>query len=177
MIRTNPAKDYPQIQESAYIDPTAVIIGNVKIGNNVFVGPLAVIRADEPRSRIIVKDNCNVQDRVIIHALAGTSVEVGRFTSLSHGCIVHGPCRIGKNCFIGFGSVVFNARLGEGAIVKHLAVIDGVHISAGKVVGPCRAIRSDEDAKFLESADSKIKDFIKRVVKANMGLVKGYKNE
>ena len=105
-IRPNPQGDYPKIDKTAYIDPSAVIIGKVTIGRNVFVAPGAVIRADEPESFIRIGDNCNIQDRVVAHALANTSVIIGRNTSLSHGCIVHGPCVIGKGCFIGFGSVI-----------------------------------------------------------------------
>lgn len=52
MFRWNPQGDYPQVDKSAYIDPTAVIVGKVNIGKNVFVGPTAVIRADEPGSTI-----------------------------------------------------------------------------------------------------------------------------
>ena len=113
MFRWNPEGDYPQIDDSAYIDSTAVIIGKVDIGKNVFIGPGAVVRADELGSSITIKDNCNIQDRVIIHALENTSVLIEENTSLVHGCIVHGPCKIGKNCFIGFGSVVFNAEVGS----------------------------------------------------------------
>jgi len=177
MIKPSPAGDRPRIHESAYVDPTAVIIGKVRIGRNVFIGPLAVIRSDEPESRIIIDDNCNIQDRVIIHALAGTSVKVGRSASLSHGCIVHGPCRIGKRCFIGFGSVVFNARLGDGVIVKHLAVVEGVNISAGKTVKSCQSVKNNKDTGPLEIADPKTRDFVKRVVITNLTLAKGYRNE
>lgn len=101
MIRCNPEGFYPKIHTSAYIDATAIVIGNVRIGKNVFVAPGAVIRADEPESFISVGDNCNVQDRVIIHALGNGSVIIGENTSLAHGCIVHGPCRIEKDCFKG----------------------------------------------------------------------------
>ncbi len=48
MLSWNPQGDYPQIDDSAYIDPAAVIIGKVSIARNVFIGPTAVIRADEP---------------------------------------------------------------------------------------------------------------------------------
>ena len=98
----NPQGDHPQIDNTAYIDSTAVIIGRVKIGKNVFVGPGAVIRADESESSITVEDNCNVQDRVIIHALENSSVLIEKNTSLAHGCIIHGPCKIGEDCFVDF---------------------------------------------------------------------------
>jgi len=107
MIRKNPNGDYPEIDNTAYTDPSATVIGNIKIGKNVFVGPQAVLRADEPDSLIIIEDNCNIQDKVVIHAMKDTPVLIESNTSLAHGCIIHGPCKIGRNCFIGFGSVVF----------------------------------------------------------------------
>jgi len=109
MISWNPDGDRPQVDDSAYIHPTAVIISKVSIGKNVFVGPEAVIRTDEPGSSIIIRDNCNVQDRVIIHALENSSVLVEENASLTHGCIIHGPCKISRNSFVGFGSVVFKS--------------------------------------------------------------------
>ncbi|MBU4305987.1 MAG: carbonate dehydratase, partial [Candidatus Omnitrophica bacterium] len=118
MIRCNPSGEYPKIDKTTYIDPTAMVIGKVKIGKNVFVAPGAVIRADETGSSITVKDNCNIQDRVIIHALENTSVLIEENTSLAHGCIIHGPCKIGKKCFIGFGSVVFKSEIGEKSLIK-----------------------------------------------------------
>ncbi len=177
MINRNPSGDYPQINNTAYIHPTAVIIGKVNIGRNVFIGPTAVIRADEPGSSIIVKDNCNVQDRVIIHALEDSSVLIGENTSLAHGCIIHGPCKIGKNCFIGFGAVVFNAEIDEDVVVKHLVIVEGVSIFSGRIVESGEAVRDEEDARELRSADKKSRDFIKKVVKTNLELGKGYKNE
>jgi len=176
MIRRNPSGDYPKIDKTAYIDPSAMIIGKVKIGKNVFVAPGAVIRADEPGSSIIVKDNCNVQDRVIIHALEDSSVLIGENTSLAHGCIVHGPCKIGKNCFIGFGSVVFKAAVGDGVCIKHLVVVEGVDILPERIIESHHLVNCEEDVRDLKYADKKIKDFMEKVVKVNLDLIRGYKH-
>jgi len=177
MIRKNPNGDYPEIDNTAYIDPSATIIGNTKIGKNVFVGPQAVIRADEPDSSILIEDNCNIQDRVVIHALRDTSVLIENNTSLAHSCMIHGPCKIGKNCFIGFGSVVFNAVVGNGAVIMHLVVVEGANILSGTMVSSSRSISSADDTKELEHVDKKLKEFAKKVIKANLDLVRGYKNE
>ena len=172
----NPQGDHPQIDNTAYIDSTAVIIGRVKIGKNVFVGPGAVIRADESESSITVEDNCNVQDRVIIHALENSSVLIEKNTSLAHGCIIHGPCRIGEECFVGFGSVVFNAEICNGVIVKHLSCVEGVKILAEKIVGSCRVVNSEDDVKELVLVDKEMKNFAKKVIQTNLNLVKSYLN-
>lgn len=177
MIGWNPDGDYPQIDNAAYIHPTAVIIGQVKIDKNVFIGPGAVLRADEPRSLITIKDNCNVQDRVIIHALKGTSVLIEKDTSLAHGCIIHGPCKINKNCFVGFGSVVFDAKIGEGVVIKHLTVVEGVNIPHGKKIESSQSVNSENEAKELKCTDKSTRDFAEKVIKANLNLVKKYKQE
>ena len=175
MLKCNPEGDYPQVDKSAYIDSTAVIVGKVNIGKNVFVGPTAVIRADEPGSTIVIGDNCNVQDRAIIHALENTSVLIEENTSLAHGCIIHGPCKIGKNCFIGFGSVVFKSEIEQDVVIKHLVIVEGVSIPARKIVESGKVIRGEEDARKSRSVGKKSRDFIKKVFKTNLGLVKGYK--
>jgi len=72
-IRKNPAGDFPKIHPSAVIDPSSQIIGNVLIEENVFIGPLTVIRADERGGDgmvqpIIISPDVNIQDVVIIHS-------------------------------------------------------------------------------------------------------------
>ncbi|OGS45823.1 MAG: carbonate dehydratase [Elusimicrobia bacterium RIFOXYD2_FULL_34_15] len=176
MIRKNPKGDIPIIHRTSYIDVDATVIGKVIIGKNVFVGPLAVIRADEPGSSIIIKDNCNVQDRVIIHTLESTTVKISESTSLAHGCIVHGPCKIGKRCFIGFGAVIFKANLGNEVIVKHLAIVEGVRIPSKKLVPNGVVIDSRNKIKNLKNATKELEDFSQKVVKTNLDLVKGYEN-
>lgn len=176
MIKSNPSGDYPQIHKDAFIDESAVIVGKVSIGKNVFIAPGAVIRADEPGSSIIIKADCNVQDRVVIHALSKSRVIINKETSLSHGCIVHGLSEIGKKCFIGFGSVVFRARLGNGVVVKHLAVVEGIEIPQNRSVESHKTITNQEDLKDLGFVNKEMKAFTRRVVKANLKLVRGYKH-
>ncbi|MCA1792844.1 MAG: hypothetical protein LC660_03045 [Desulfobacteraceae bacterium] len=82
MIYRNHAGDKPIVHATATIHPSAVVIGNVQIGEKVFVGPNAVIRADEPCPEgkveaIVIGSEVNIQDGVIIHALGGSPVLVG----------------------------------------------------------------------------------------------------
>jgi len=177
MIRSNPQGDLPKIDKSAFIDPTAVVIGKVKIGKNVLVAPGAVIRADEENSSITIGDNCNVQDRVIVHALGNSSVIIRKNTSLSHGCIVHGPCRIDEGCFVGFGSIIFKATLHKRVFVKFLAVVSGVVIPARSLIGAGMVIDAAERVKKLTLASAELKKFTQNVLKANFELVRGYKKE
>ena len=176
MIRKNPNGDHPNIDDTAYIDPSAVIIGKVKIGKNIFVGPAAVLRADEPNSSIIIEDNCNIQDRVVLHSLEDSLVLIEKSASLAHGSIIHGPCKIGNNCFIGFGSVIFNSEIGEGAVILHLVVLEGVNILSGKMIESSRSLRSIDDVSKLKQVDQKLKDFTRKVIKTNLDLDKMYKD-
>jgi carbonic anhydrase len=175
MIRSNPKGDYPKIDKSAYADTSAVIIGKVKIGRNVFIGPGAVIRADEEKSSIVISDNCNIQDRVIMHALRGSKVTIGENTSLSHGCIIHGPCKIGKGCFIGFGSVVFRAELKDRVCVKFMAGVLNVDIPAGRMIQNGVMVDTEKKVKGLKPVSKELKKFSQCVLKANLDLLKGYK--
>lgn len=178
-IRGNAGGDWPVVDRTAYVDPSAQVIGNVRIGARVYVGPNAVIRADEADAAgkvqaIVIGDECNVQDGVIIHALGGTEVTVGRRTSLAHGCIVHGPCAIGANSFVGFGAVVYKATLGDDAFVNAGAVVQGVDLAAGAVVPPAIAVLTEHDAAKLNKTTPANREFMEKVVKANLALAKGY---
>jgi carbonic anhydrase/acetyltransferase-like protein (isoleucine patch superfamily) len=171
--------DRPQVDSTAYIDPTAQVVGKVQIGAGVFVGPNAVIRADELGDSggvesIVIGPECNVQDAVIIHSLGGKSVNVGARTSLAHGCVVHGPCNIGEGCFVGFRAVVFNAALGNGAFVGAGAIVQGVELPAGALVPPGTVVNSTEIVSGLPETGPKEREFIEEVVATNLKLARGY---
>ena len=173
-IRPNPNGDWPEV------DPTAQVIGNVHIGARVYVGPNAVIRADETDDKgqvqpIEIAAQCNVQDGVIIHALGGTQVTVGKRTSLAHGCIIHGPCTIGQGCFIGFRAVIYNAALEDGVFIGTGAVVQGVDLAENAYVPPTGAIMSKEDvAKHVSTTSPTDCEFMKKVTNTNLVLTKGY---
>ena len=179
-LRPNPDGDWPQVAPTAYIDLTAQIIGNVRIDAQVFIGPNAVIRADEADDNgkvlpIEIGAECNVQDGVIIHALGGTKVTIGRRTSLAHGCIIHGPCTLGENCFIGFRVVIYDATLGDEVFIGAGAVIQGVELCSKALVPPGVSILSREHLiKLASTTDSVDREFIKKVKAANIALAKGY---
>ena len=150
------------------------------IGPEVYIGPNAVIRADESDDNsdvqpVVIESGCNVQDGVIVHALAGTQVRIGAQTSLAHGCIIHGPCVIGEWCFVGFRAVVFNAALGDGVFVDTSAVVQGVDLPANALVGPGVVVSSKEDAaKHVGTTSQANVSFREDVVAANQALADRY---
>lgn len=180
MLRKCPAGYYPEVSENAFIDPTAIICGRVVIEDNVFVGPYAVIRADEVDESgnmepILIKQGSNIQDGVVIHSKAGAAVTVGARTSIAHRSIVHGPCSVGDDVFIGFNSVVFRTAIGEGCVIRHNCVIDGRDLPDTFHVPPMTAIGPDFDLNLIDKVPPEYSSFSESVVSANHALVEGYK--
>ncbi len=178
-IRPNLAGDCPEIHPNALIDPSAQIIGNVKIEKNVFIAPLAVIRADERGpdglvSPIVIGEEVNIQDGVIIHSHGGALVTIGPRTSVGHGAAIHGPCLIGKECFLAMRSTVYSATLGAGvwvgmaAMVMRTTIESHVYIQAGSV------IRSPTDALDLRLVSAKEKQYMQKVWESSRILREEY---
>jgi carbonic anhydrase/acetyltransferase-like protein (isoleucine patch superfamily) len=180
MIRRNPRGDLPVISESAYVDQTAIICGKVIIGENVFIGPYAVIRADEVDESgelepVVIGANSNIQDGVVIHSKSGARVTIGEHTSIAHRAIVHGPCVIGARVFIGFNSVLFNCTIGDGCVVRYNAVVDGVELPAGFYVPSTERIGPSTDLSSLPKVSTSASEFSESVALTNNELVQGYK--
>ncbi len=174
-LEANAAGHYPEITPTAYVHPTATVIGRVCIGDRAFVGPHAVIRADEVGADgniepIVIEESTNVQDCAIIHALGGSGVVIGPSTSIAHAAVIHGPCKIGSHCFVGFHSVVFRATLADGVIVMHQSLVEGVVLSRGLFVPSMTAVLCDGDVSRLKFATIDTVAFADKVINANLLL-------
>jgi len=133
LIRTFRGKT-PQIAATAYVDPQAVVIGNVVIGEDSSVWPCAVIRGDSHSIRIGARTN--VQDGSICHAdYPDYPLTVGDDITVGHSAILHG-CTIESRCLIGMGSIIMNgAKIGTGSIIAAGTVItENVEIPPGSMV-------------------------------------------
>lgn len=174
-LERNSAGDFPKVAPSAFVHETAVLIGNVIVGERVFIGSQAVLRADEAVGDgivqpVIVGDGANVQDRVVVHALGGTRVDIGSNSSIAQAAVVQGPCQIGANCFIGFDSVVFKAALGDDVVVMHQSLVEGVTIPSGLHVPSMTPVRSEEDVSRLTPPTADMIALAKEVAQANTAL-------
>ncbi|OLU22371.1 carbonate dehydratase [Pseudomonas sp. PA15(2017)] len=181
MIRKNPRGDLPQIHPSAFVDPTAILCGLVIVEENVFIGPYAVIRADEMDANghidpIVIGAHSNIQDGVVIHSKSGARVSIGQNTSIAHRAIVHGPCAVGNAVFIGFNSVLFNCVVEDRCVVRHNAVVDGVHLPAGFYVRSTERIGAETDLSTLPQVPAAASEFSEDVARTNNELVLGYKS-
>ncbi len=129
MIRNHRGR-IPQIAASAYIDPQAVVIGDVTIGEFSSVWPCTVIRGDVHWIRI--GKRTNIQDGCVLHVMKDTHpLILGDAVTIGHGVVLHG-CTIESRVLIGMGSVLLNgAQVGEGSIIAA-----GTLVPEGTVVPP-----------------------------------------
>ncbi|AFY95285.1 ribulose bisphosphate carboxylase small subunit [Chamaesiphon minutus] len=174
----------PQIHPSAYVHAFSNIIGDVRIGANVMIAPGISIRADEGNP-FGIGDNTNIQDGVVIHGLeqgrvigddnAEYSVWIGANTSITHMALIHGPAYVGDNCFIGFRSTVFNAKVGDGCIVMMHALIQDVEIPPGKYVPSGAIITNQQQADRLSEVQPDDRKFAAHIISINDSLRSGYR--
>ena len=111
----------PVVDPTAYVHPSAVLIGDVIIGPGCYVGPCASLRGDF--GRLILEAGANLQDTCVMHGFPGTDTVVEENGHIGHGAVLHG-CRIGKNALIGMNAVIMdNAIIGESSIVAASAFV------------------------------------------------------
>ncbi len=120
---------HPRIHPSAFLAPTAVVIGNVTIEEEASVWFGAVLRGDEPEHEIRVGARTSVQDNVVLHVSKRGATIIGRGVTIGHGAILE-SCTVGDGALIGMGAVVLQgAAVGEQALVAAGAVVgDGAQI-------------------------------------------------
>ena len=136
----------PVIKSSSFIHPTASVIGDVHIGENVYVGPGAAIRGDW--GTIVIEDGCNIQENCIIHMFPGITVTLKKGAHIGHGAVLHGV-NIGENCLIGMNAVLMDeVVLEKECIVGALSFIKAKSIfeSRSLIVGnPAKKIKTISD--------------------------------
>lgn len=174
----------PTIDKTAYVHSFSNIIGDVRIGPEVMVAPSTSIRADEGEP-FYIGEGTNIQDGVVIHGLEegrvigddqeNYSVWIGKDTSITHMSLIHGPAYVGDNCFIGFRSTVFNARVGNGCIVMMHALIQDVEIPPGKYVPSGAIITNQQQADRLPDVQDEDRQFASHVIVINDALRTGYR--
>ena len=173
----------PKIDSSSYVHSFSNVIGDVRMGAHVLVAPGTSIRADEG-TPFFIGAGSNIQDGVVIHGLEqgrvvgddnqSYSVWIGKDVSITHKALIHGPCYIGDESFIGFRSTVFNARIGEGCIVMLHALIQDVEIAPGKYVPSGAVITNQQQADRLPDVQPADMEFSHHVVGINESLRQGY---
>jgi carbonic anhydrase/acetyltransferase-like protein (isoleucine patch superfamily) len=123
----------PVIHPTAFIAPTASVMGDVTIGADASVWYGAVLRGD--LEAISIGDETNIQDLTMVHADPGVPCRIGRRVGVGHRAILHG-CVVEDQCLVGMGSIILNrACIGSGSVVAAGALVpEGMMVPPGSLV-------------------------------------------
>ena len=111
----------PQIDASAWVANSAVVIGDVRMAAGSSLWPTAVARGD--LEQITIGVGSNIQDGAVLHGDPGQPVKIGNDVTVGHRAVIHGAT-LGDGCLVGIGAVVLNGvTVGEGALVAAGSVV------------------------------------------------------
>ena len=149
----------PSIHASAYVDPTALVIGQVTLGAQSSIWPMTVVRGDI--NVISIGERTNIQDGSILHVThdgefspGGAKLTVGNDVTVGHSVILH-ACTLKDTCLIGIGSVVLDnaivhshTMIGAGSLVTSGKELEGGYLWMGR---PAKKIRelNDREIEYL----------------------------
>jgi carbonic anhydrase/acetyltransferase-like protein (isoleucine patch superfamily) len=140
----------PEIGDSAYVDASAVVVGDVTIESEASVWPGAVLRGDH--GSIVLREGANVQDNATLHE----DVELGPYTTVGHNAIVH-AAHTERRSMVGMGAIVLDdATIGEESIVAANSVVTGgTEVPERTLVAgaPAEVVKELEDTGWTAAAD------------------------
>jgi phenylacetic acid degradation protein len=144
----------PVVDPTAFVHPTATLIGDVTVGAGVYVGPGASLRGDF--GAIVVEAGANVQDSCVMHSFPNEECRVEVDGHVGHGAILHG-CRVGARALVGMNAVVMDgATVGEAAIVAASALVRAGFAVPPRMLAagvPARIVRELSDAELAWKAE------------------------
>ena len=136
----------PQIDPTAFIAPSAVVLGDVTLGPRSSVWYQAVLRGD--MAPIVIGEATNIQDATIVHVDEGKPALIGARVGVGHRVILH-ACAVEDDCLIGMGSILLNdVHVGTGSVIAAGAVVpEGMRVPPGSLVMgvPARVVRHVDD--------------------------------
>lgn len=137
----------PTVHDTAFVAPTAVVVGDVTLGPRASVWYGAVVRADA--EVVVIGADSNVQDGCTLHSDPGSPLVLGERVTVGHRVVLHGA-RVDDDVLVGMGAVVMNgAHIGAGSIVAAGAVVtEGAVVPPGSLVAgvPATVVRALGDA-------------------------------
>lgn len=111
----------------------------------------------------------------MIHSRSGAAVTIGTRTSIAHRSIVHGPCTIGDDVFVGCNSVLFNCSVGSGSVIRHNSVVEDCRLPPGFHVPSTTTVHSDLDLNNISQVTIDVAAFSEGVATTNVGLAQAYR--
>ena len=137
-----------------YVDPTAVILGDVTLANGVSIWPNAVLRGDA--NKIVIGTNSNVQDNAVIHCSEGYPTIVRNDCTIGHCAVINGAT-VGDLCIIGMNSTIL-----DGAIIGDECIIGAGAVVTGKTLIPPRSVVMGIPGKVTRHNDLTLKEKAQR---------------
>ncbi len=139
----------PVVDPTAFVHPTATLIGDAIVGARCYVGPGASMRGDF--GRVELRAGANLQDNCVMHTFPGRIALVGENGHVGHGAVLHG-CRVGHGALIGIGAVIMdNVVIGEHALVAAMSFVkEGTQVPPRVLVAgvPARVVRDLTEAEI-----------------------------
>src|SRR5687768_1456941 len=133
----------PVVHPSAFVHPSAVLIGDVIVGARAYIGPCACLRGDF--GRIVVEEGANIQDTCTLHGFPGKDTVVGAESTIGHGAVLHG-CVVRRGALVGMNCVVNdNAEIGEDAVIAALAFVKAEDVIPARTLAvgiPAKVLRT-----------------------------------
>jgi phenylacetic acid degradation protein len=140
----------PVVHPTAYVHPSAVLIGDVIVGPRCYVGPLASLRGDF--GRLILEEGANIQDTCVMHGFPEGDTVVEADGHIGHGAVLHG-CRVEKNAMVGMNAVVMDQ-----AVVGAESIVAAMSFVKAKMVIPPRSMVMGMPAKVVRAlTDDEVK--------------------
>ncbi len=135
-------KSSPKVDATAFVHPSAILIGDVILEAHVSIWPGAVLRADI--NSIIIEEGSNVQDHAVIHVADDHPCQIGKNVVVGHAAVIHAS-NVQDNCLIGIHATVLDgATIGEGSLIAAGALVPpGMYVPPHSLAMgiPCKIIR------------------------------------
>lgn len=162
----------PVVDPTAFVHPTAVLIGDVTIGAGCYVGPGAVLRGDF--GRLEMRPGSNLQDNCVVHCFPGEAVLIEEDGHIGHGAVLHG-CTIRRNALVGINAVILDAaEIGESSMVGATSLVPAKFVAPPRslVVGaPARVIRELTAAEIERKAGG-TRQYQQLAVRSRAGMMR-----
>ncbi len=160
---------YPYIAPTAYVDETALVIGQVTIGRDASIWPMAIVRGDV--NAIVIGERTNIQDGSVLHVThdgpyspGGHKLAIAHDVTVGHHVVLHG-CTVESHCLIGIGARIMDgtiirsrALIGAGSLVPPGKEIEGGFLWVGRPAKKVRPLTEEELAQFDYSSAHYVKN-------------------
>ena len=162
----------PKVNAAADVHEFSLVEGDVSVGAGAMIAPGTAVTA-APGASVVVSDRAQLLPGVIAEASAGPqvagadgspcSIWIGEGSAIAHKSLLHSPTYLGQNCFVGFRSTIYNARLGDGCIVMMHALVQDVEVPPGRCIPSGSVITSQHQADQLPNVRPEDLAFVREV--------------